>query len=151
MNQIVFAHPKMFYLLLLIPLIAAWYIFRQKDQKASIQISGLQRFTKSPTSFKVYLRHLPLIIRLAIFALIIIVLARPQSTNTWKNVTSEGIDIMLTIDISGSMLARDFTPDRLEAAKNIGTKFISGRKTDRMTLNSPKKKITVLRLTLSLK
>lgn len=134
MNQIVFAHPKFLYLLLLVPAMVAWYIFRQKDSKASLQISTLQSFAKAPVSIKVYLRHLLVALRVIVVALIIIVLARPQSTNTWKNITTEGIDIMLSIDVSGSMLARDFTPDRLEAAKEIGIKFISGRQTDRMGL-----------------
>ncbi|NOU19161.1 MAG: VWA domain-containing protein [Bacteroidales bacterium] len=134
MNQLVFAHPKFFYLLLLIPAMVAWYIFRQKDSKASLQISTLQSFAKSPVSIKVYLRHILFALRVIVITLIIIVLARPQSTNTWKNVTTEGIDIILAIDVSGSMLARDFTPDRLEAAKEIGIKFISGRQTDRMGL-----------------
>lgn len=134
MNQLIFAHPKFLYLLLLIPAMVAWYIFRQKDSKASLQISTLQSFAKSPVSIKVYLRHLLFALRVIVVALIIIVLARPQTTNTWKNVTTEGIDIILAIDVSGSMLARDFTPDRLEAAKEIGIKFISGRQTDRMGL-----------------
>jgi len=99
-----------------------------------LQISTLQSFAKSPVSIKVYLRHILFALRLLVVAFIIIVLARPQSTNTWKNVTTEGIDIILAIDVSGSMLARDFTPDRLEAAKEIGIKFISGRQTDRMGL-----------------
>ncbi|MHC1704591.1 MAG: VWA domain-containing protein [Tenuifilaceae bacterium] len=130
----VFAHPKLLYLLLLIPAMIAWYIFHQKDSKASLQISSLKGFSKSKVSLKVYLRHIPFLLRLAAITLIVIVLARPQSTNTWKNITTEGIDIILAIDVSGSMLARDFTPDRLEAAKEIGIKFISGRQTDRMGL-----------------
>jgi len=134
MSAIVFAHPKLLYLLLLIPAMIAWYIFHQKDSKASLQISSLKGFSKSKVSIKVYLRHIPFLLRLAAITLIVIVLARPQSTNTWKNITTEGIDIILAIDVSGSMLARDFTPDRLEAAKEIGIKFISGRQTDRMGL-----------------
>ena len=134
MSQYIFAHPKFLYLLLLIPAMIAWYIFRQKDSKASLQISTLQSFAKSPVSIKVYLRHILFALRVIAIALIIVVLARPQSTNTWKNVTTEGIDIILAIDVSGSMLARDFTPDRLEAAKEIGIKFISGRQNDRMGL-----------------
>lgn len=134
MSQYIFAHPKFLYLLLLIPAMIAWYIFRQKDSKASLQISTLQSFAKLPVSLKVYLRHILFALRVLAVAFIIIVLARPQSTNTWKNVTTEGIDIILAIDVSGSMLARDFTPDRLEAAKEIGIKFISGRQTDRMGL-----------------
>ena len=134
MNQLIFAHPKFLYLLLLVPAMVAWYIFRQKDSSASLQISTLKSFAKSPVSIKIYLRHVLFALRVVAVTLIIIVLARPQSTNTWKNVTTEGIDIILAIDVSGSMLARDFTPDRLEAAKEIGIKFISGRQTDRMGL-----------------
>lgn len=134
MSALVFAHPKLLYLLLIIPALVAWYIFHQRDTKASLQISSLKGFSKSNISIKVYLRHIPFVLRLIIIALIIIVLARPQTTNTWKNVSSEGIDIILAIDVSGSMLARDFDPDRLEAAKNIGIKFISGRQSDRMGL-----------------
>jgi Ca-activated chloride channel family protein len=134
MNQLVFAHPKFLYLLLLIPAMITWYFFRQKDSSASLQISTLQSFAKSPVSIKVYLRHALFALRLIAVVFIIIVLARPQSINTLKNITTEGIDIILAIDVSGSMLARDFTPDRLEAAKEIGIKFISGRQTDRMGL-----------------
>lgn len=134
MGSLVFAHPKFLYLLLIIPVLVAWYIFHQKDSKASLQISSLKGFSKSKVSLKVYLRHVLFALRIIVITLIIIVLARPQSTNTWKNITSEGIDIILAIDVSGSMLARDFTPDRLEAAKDIGIKFISGRQTDRMGL-----------------
>jgi len=134
MSHLIFAHPKFLYLLLLIPAMVAWYIFRQKDSKASLQISTLKSFAKVPFSIKVYLRHLLFALRVAVITLVIIVLARPQTTNTWKNVTTEGIDIILAIDVSGSMLARDFSPDRLEAAKSIGIKFISGRQNDRMGL-----------------
>jgi len=134
MSHLIFAHPKFLYLLLLVPAMVAWYIFRQKDSKASMQISTLKSFAKVPFSIKVYLRHLLFALRVAVITLVIIVLARPQTTNTWKNVTTEGIDILLAIDVSGSMLARDFSPDRLEAAKSIGIKFISGRQNDRMGL-----------------
>ncbi len=80
------------------------------------------------------MRHLPFVLRVIIIMLIIVSLARPQSTNILRNVTAEGIDIILSIDVSGSMLARDFKPDRLEAAKDLSIKFISGRTTDRMGL-----------------
>ncbi|HOP03168.1 MAG TPA: VWA domain-containing protein [Tenuifilaceae bacterium] len=129
-----FAHPKLLYLLLLVPILIAWYIFRQKDSKASLQISTLAGFSKAPFSFLVYLRHLPVAFRILAIALVIVVLARPQSSNTWQNVATEGIDIMIALDISSSMLARDFEPDRIEAAKNIGIQFISGRRNDRLGL-----------------
>ncbi len=134
MSGITFAHPKLLYLLLLVPILIAWYIFRQKDSKASLQISTLAGFSKAPFSFLVYLRHLPVAFRILAIALVIVVLARPQSSNTWQNVATEGIDIMIALDISSSMLARDFEPDRIEAAKNIGIQFISGRRNDRLGL-----------------
>lgn len=134
MSGLVFAHPNLLYLLLAIPLLVAWYIFRQRDPDASIQLSTIKGFSEVTPSPRVYLRHLPFALRMLAIAFIIVVLARPQSLNTWKNVESEGIDIILALDISTSMLARDFEPDRIEAAKSIGIQFVSGRKTDRMGL-----------------
>lgn len=134
MSGLVFAHPYLLYLLLAIPLLVAWYIFRQRDPNASIQLSSLKGFSGVTPSPRVYLRHLPFALRMGAVAFTIVVLARPQSLNTWKNVETEGIDIVLALDISTSMLARDFKPDRIEAAKNIGIQFVSGRKTDRMGL-----------------
>jgi Ca-activated chloride channel family protein len=80
------------------------------------------------------LRHVLFVLRMAAFALIIVVLARPQSSNRWETITTEGIDIMMILDISSSMLSQDFKPDRLEAAKRISTQFISGRPNDRIGL-----------------
>ena len=134
MRHIEFAHPGYFYLsLLLIPLIA-WYIYRQKNMQATIQVSSLEPLMNAPKTLRNYLRHVPVILRSIVFALLIIILARPQSTNKWENVTTEGIDIVIALDISGSMLARDFKPDRLEAAKNVAIEFISGRPNDRIGL-----------------
>lgn len=131
---LVFANPKLLYLLLLVPLMIAWYIFRQKDTKASLRISTLGGFSNTKPSIRVLLRHLPFVFRVVAVILVIVAMARPQSTNIQKNVSSEGIDIVLSLDVSGSMLARDFKPDRLEAAKDLGIKFISGRRTDRLGL-----------------
>lgn len=134
MNGITFVHPKMFYLLLLIPVFVAWYIWKQKDTRASLQMSSLMPFGGIQPSLRVYLRHLPFALRMIAIALIIMVLARPQSFNVSQNIETEGIDIMLAIDISSSMLAQDFKPDRLEAAKDIGIQFVSGRQNDRIGL-----------------
>lgn len=129
-----YAHPEFFYLLLgLIPMIA-WYIFRQKKFSASIQISTTRGFSGAPRTWKFYLRHLLFIIRVLVLALLIVVLARPQSTESWENSNTEGIDIVMAIDVSTSMLARDLKPDRLEAAKEVATKFIAGRPYDRIGL-----------------
>lgn len=134
LSNIEFAYPKFFFLLLvLIPMIA-WYIFRQKQSNASIQISTLKGFGNAKKTVRVYLRHLLFVLRVVTIVFLIIVLARPQSTNSWKNVTTEGIDIVLALDISSSMLAVDFKPDRLEAAKDVASEFISGRPDDRIGL-----------------
>jgi Ca-activated chloride channel family protein len=134
MEGIIFAHPKLLYLLLILPGLIAWYIFRQKDAKPSLQLSTLKGFSKAPVSLRVYLRHLPFALRMAALALIIVVLARPQSFNVTQNIESEGVDIIIALDISSSMLARDFKPDRIEAAKNIGIQFVAGRSSDRIGL-----------------
>lgn len=134
MSGLSFAHPKMLYLLLLIPAFVAWYIFRQKDSRASLQMSTLMPFGNAPTSIRVYLRHLPFALRMVALALIVLVLARPQSFNVTQNIETEGIDIMIALDISTSMLAQDFSPDRFEAAKDIAIQFVSGRRNDRIGL-----------------
>ena len=134
MNSIVFAKPQVFYLLLgLIPLIL-WYIFRNKRSQASIRISSLEGFKNMPKTWKHYLRHLIFLLQIAVIILVITCLARPQSQNNWQNQTVEGIDIVIALDISSSMLARDFQPDRIEAAKKVATEFISGREFDRIGL-----------------
>ncbi len=134
MSGLSFAHPKLLYLLLLIPAFVAWYIFRQKDSRASLQMSTLMPFGGAPVSIRVYLRHLPFALRMIAIALIIIVMARPQSFNVTQNIETEGIDIMIALDISTSMLAQDFKPDRFEAAKDIAIQFVSGRRNDRIGL-----------------
>jgi Ca-activated chloride channel family protein len=134
MNNITFAKPELFYLLLgLIPMIV-WYILRQKKSKASIQISSIEALRKTPLTWKHALRHVVFVLQLAVLVLIITCLARPQSSDSWQNQTIEGIDIMIALDMSSSMLARDFQPNRLEAAKTVATEFISGRLYDRIGL-----------------
>ncbi len=129
-----FKNPELFYLLLVIIPMAAWYIFRQKRNTASIQVSSTASLFKAPKTIRHYLRHLVFILQMVALAFFVVVLARPQSSQSWENVTTEGIDIVITLDISSSMLARDFAPDRLEAAKKVAMEFISGREHDRMGL-----------------
>jgi len=134
MSTITFAKPELFYLLLgLIPMIV-WYVLQQKKSKASIQISTLESLKKAPLTWKHSLRHAAFILQLAVLSLIIACLARPQSSNSWQNQTVEGIDIMIALDMSSSMLARDFQPDRLGAAKSVAIEFVSGRMFDRIGL-----------------
>jgi Ca-activated chloride channel family protein len=129
-----FKNPELFYLLLLLLPMVAWYIFRQKRNTASIQVSSTAAVFKAPKTLKHYLRHLVFALQMAALAFFVVVLARPQSSTSWENTTTEGIDIIVALDISSSMLARDFNPDRLEAAKNVAMEFISGREHDRMGL-----------------
>ncbi|SFE48771.1 vWA domain-containing protein [Thermophagus xiamenensis] len=129
-----FQHPHFFFLLLLLLPIIGWYIWKHRELNASLQISSLKGFSTIRKSKKTYLRHLPFVLRCLTFILLIIALARPQSSNKLREVTTEGIDIMVSLDISGSMQAMDFKPNRLEAAKDVAIEFISGRPNDKMGL-----------------
>ncbi|MFC2129056.1 VWA domain-containing protein, partial [Bacteroidota bacterium] len=129
-----FANPEFFFLLVLIPVMIVWYILKQKNATASIRFSATIGFESAPKTIKYYLRHIPFILRSLAIIFIIIVIARPQSTNRWENVDTEGIDIILALDISGSMLAEDFKPNRLEASKEVAIQFISGRPDDKIGL-----------------
>lgn len=134
MNGITYEYPDFLWLLVLIPFMIAFYVLKQQKANASLRVPGLQPFSGVEGSFRHYLRHILFAFRVIAISLLIIVLARPQATDRFQNTTTEGIDIVLSIDISGSMLARDFKPDRLEASKNVATEFISGRQYDRIGL-----------------
>lgn len=134
MGNIIFASPEFLILLLLIPALSVWYWYRLKSKESTIQYSSLLPFSSIKMTNRERLRHLPFIARMAALALIIIAVARPQSTSEKDNIYSEGIDIVLAIDISGSMLAEDFQPNRIEAAKSVAEDFIDGRTNDRIGL-----------------
>lgn len=134
MSGITFGEAGFLYLLVLVPAMIAFYLLKQHKANASLRMPGLSPFEGSGLTFRHYLRHILFSFRVIAISLLIIVLARPQATNRFQDITTEGIDIILTIDISGSMLARDFKPDRLEASKNVATEFISGRPYDRIGL-----------------
>ncbi|MBT3242531.1 MAG: VWA domain-containing protein [Bacteroidetes bacterium] len=129
-----FANESLLWFLLLIPCIIAWYIFKSKHSQANLQVSTLAGMIGHSKTWRVYLRHFPFAFRIAALSLLILVLARPQSTSSWENVSTEGIDIILALDISGSMLAEDFKPNRLEASIDVAMEFIAGRPDDRMGL-----------------
>lgn len=129
-----FAQPYYLLLLLLILPIAAWYILRRSKHHATLQVSNSYGMEKAGKTWKTRLQHLPFILRMVVLVFIVVVLARPQSTNSWQNVTTEGIDIMLTLDISSSMLAEDLKPNRMEAAKSVASSFIAGRPNDNIGL-----------------
>jgi Ca-activated chloride channel homolog len=134
MNNVVFENSWFLWFLILVPLLVVYYIFRQGKTTAALKVSSMDMFDRDHVTFRHYLRHVLFGLRMAAVTLVIIVIARPQNVNKWQNSTSEGIDIMLSIDVSGSMLAEDFTPNRLEASKNVATEFISGRPDDRIGL-----------------
>lgn len=134
MNDITFANPNLLYLLLLIIPMIIWYIFKHQNISASIQISTLKGIGDKHLTYKHILRHALFVFRVIALTLLIIAIARPQSTLRWKNEKTEGIDIVLALDISSSMLARDFEPDRLEASKDLAIQFINGRRNDRIGL-----------------
>ena len=133
MNNYTFVNLELFYLLILPLVILVWYAFKHKTTSAAIMFSTADSISKTPT-LKQRLRHLPYGLKIIATTLLIIALARPQSSSNWKESTTEGIDIVLTMDISGSMLAQDLKPDRLEASKNVAMDFISKRKNDRVGL-----------------
>jgi Ca-activated chloride channel family protein len=134
MSNIQFAHPAYFYMLLLIPAALIWYIFRHNKVQGDLQIPEISPFAKISKGPRVIFRHVPFILRMFIFTLLIVILARPQSTNKWENETIEGIDIMLVLDVSNSMLAGDFSPNRIEASKDVANDFVLGRNNDRIGL-----------------
>jgi Ca-activated chloride channel family protein len=128
----IFEHPLYFLLLLLLIPMIGWYIWKQRQ--ASIRLSSSEGFQKAPKTYKIYLRHLPFLLRMAALVFLIIALARPQTTDNWNKTTTEGIDIVMTLDISTSMLAEDLKPNRIEAAKEVAASFINGRPTDNIGL-----------------
>ena len=131
---ITFANLHLLYLLLLIPVLIAWYFYRLKKNNADLQISSTDGFDSGFKSIRLYLYHGLYFLRLLAIMLIIIALARPQSSLSRQDISIEGIDIILAMDVSGSMLARDFSPDRLEASKEVAMEFIDGRPNDRIGL-----------------
>ena len=133
-ENIEFANPKLLWLLLLVPALIIWYVLRHKRQEASLGFSDLKGMVELPKTWKAYLRHLLFVMKMAALALLIVALARPQSSSTNSTSNIEGIDIVMAMDVSGSMLARDLKPDRLTAAKNVASDFVKGRPGDRMGL-----------------
>lgn len=129
-----FANPKyLFLLLLLIPLIA-WYIIKLRRVQPTFKVSSTSAFRGRPVSTRVLLRHLPFLLRVLAIGLVAIVLARPQNVNSWEETETEGIEIIMALDVSGSMLAQDLEPDRLEAAKKVAAEFITDREKDNIGL-----------------
>lgn len=129
-----FASPYYLWLLLVLIPMVGYYIWRTLQGGAAIQISSIEGVIRAPKTIRYYLRHLPFVLRAAAVALLIVALARPQGVEQNSKTNTEGIDIMLSIDVSGSMLARDFKPDRITAAKEVAGSFIADRYGDRIGL-----------------
>lgn len=134
MSSIEFASPHFLFALIIIPLFIIWYIFNCNKQQAYVRFSDTGFFNKLPKSWKAYLRHIVFALEIAALSLFIIALARPQSSSKDQKINVEGIDIVLAMDISSSMLAADLKPDRLEASKAVASDFVSGRPGDRIGL-----------------
>jgi Ca-activated chloride channel family protein len=134
MNNIEFAYPAFFYGLIVLPLMVVWYLWRGRRGTAAMRLSGFENLDERVGSSRIWLRHVLFLLRLAVVALLVVVLARPQSSNKWEQVTTEGIDVVMCMDVSGSMRAMDFKPNRLEASKNVGIEFVNARQDDRFGL-----------------
>ena len=134
LEGITFLNPLFFWLLLLLPLAIVWYVLKNKQQTAELQISSLKGFKVSNNKLPL-LKHGLFALRLLALTLIIVALARPRtSSTTTKSKTTKGVDIVMAIDVSASMLAKDLKPNRLEALKNVASDFIKGRPNDRIGL-----------------
>ena len=129
-----FANKEYLFLLLLLVPYVIWYLLYRKKTEPTIRMSDTRAYRFAPRSWKVMLMPVQLILRLAVFVLLILILARPQTHNSWNNKSVEGIDIMLAMDVSGSMLAEDLRPNRIEAAKQVAAEFIAGRPNDNIGL-----------------
>lgn len=129
-----FANPEYLFLLLLLLPIVGWYIYELRKSDASVQVSDTRVLAAQPKSIRIWLLHMPFVLRIAVITLISIALARPQLTNKWSSQSTEGIDIMMALDISGTMLAEDLRPNRLEAAKKVASDFVIARPNDQIGL-----------------
>ena len=130
----IFANIEYLFLsILLIPYII-WYVMKHRKTEPTLQVSTTRMYTQLPKTWKIYLLHAPFVLRVVALTMMLFVLARPQTTDNWQNTEIEGIDIMLAVDVSTSMLAEDLKPNRLEAAKQVASEFINGRPNDNIGL-----------------
>lgn len=129
-----FASGYYLWLLGILPVLVAYYVWRQLKGGASLRISSVSGVADAPKTVRYWLRHVPFALRIIVLALLIVALARPQGVEENARTNTEGIDIVLAIDVSGSMLARDFKPDRITAAKEVAGDFIADRTGDRLGL-----------------
>ena len=133
-NDIQFAERHWFWLFLIIPVLVAWYIYKLKTYEGEIHYSSFKIIKGIKPSLKAKFRHSVFVLRLLTLSFIILAIARPQSRSSWKDVKTEGIDIVVSLDVSLSMLAKDFKPNRLEVAKQVLADFIDARPNDKIGL-----------------
>lgn len=131
-KNIDFAYPAVFAALALLPLMIWWYIKKYNKRQAVVKVSTTNAFSVS--SFKIFLRHVPFVLRLIAVTALVFALARPQKRNDEQRTEGEGIDIMLCMDVSGSMSSRDILPSRMEVAKSVAEQFVRSRPIDRLGL-----------------
>ena len=134
LSDIQFAEKQWFWLLLIIPFFIVWYIAKLKISEGELNFSSFSWFKNIQPSFKSKAKHILFVFRLLALTSLIAALARPQSRSSWKDTKTEGIDIVLSLDLSASMLAKDFKPNRIEAAKEVILDFIDARPNDRIGL-----------------
>ncbi len=130
----IFANPGYLFLLLLLAPVVAWYIWKLRGARAAVQLSSTASLQHSAKSIRVWLIHVPFVLRVLLITLLSLALARPQLSNRWQSESTEGIDIMMALDISGTMLGEDLKPNRLEAAKAVATDFVLSRPNDQIGL-----------------
>ena len=129
-----FASPGYLFLLLLLIPIVGWYVWKLHNTNAAVQLSSTASLRQQPKSLRVWLIHIPFVLRVVVIILLSLALARPQLSNRWQSESTEGIDIMMALDISGTMLGEDLKPNRLEAAKTVATDFVMSRPNDQIGL-----------------
>ena len=130
-----FKNPYFFLLLLVLLPYVVWYVLKFKKSLPSLKMPDTTKYAHVPKSFRLYLLHVPFVLRILLIFLVVCILARPQSKHSWSNTDVEGIDIMLAVDVSTSMLAQDFKPNRVEALKEVAKRFIDKRPNDNIGLS----------------
>jgi Ca-activated chloride channel homolog len=133
-SDIYFANPYYLFLLILTPLFIAWYVWQNRYLQVEIKLPSTTVFNTLKRSYKQPLRHALFALRMIAYTALVLAVARPQSSSVTETISTEGIDIMLALDISGSMLSKDFSPNRVGAAKKVAEDFIEGRPNDRIGL-----------------
>ena len=133
-NDIQFAEKQWFWLFLIMPVLLGWYIYKLKTYEGEVNFSSFTLFTGIKSSLKAKFRHVLFVLRLLCLSLLILAIARPQSRSSWKDTKTEGIDIVVSLDVSLSMLAKDFKPNRIEVAKEVLSDFIDARPNDKIGL-----------------